>query len=101
MAVHNVGACSGNAPHDVPQNCCVVRAYVPAHRNPSEAKYKKRFQFRERFLGAASARSAVRNQPDAMPASDLFAGEVENVAVQASYRRPEHVQDVKQGHGPE
>ena len=51
----------------------------------------------QRTRGARPTGLAVSNQPDAMAASDLFAGQIEDVAVKAANRRAEHVQDIAAG----
>jgi hypothetical protein len=79
----------------------IARANVPAHRNPGEAERKRGLKFPKRFRGARTASVAVCDQPDPMPTGDLFAGKVDDVAIQASDRRAKHVQDVQRGHRTE
>ena len=97
VAVHHVRACSGNSPHDVAEYGRVARAEVPAHRNPRQAQRKRGLKFPECLRGTGATGIAVCNQPDAMAASDLFAGEIQDVAIKASHRRPEHVQNIQRG----
>ena len=65
------------------------------HRNAGKAECQAGRDVGQGHVRALAAGVAIGDQPDAVPARDLLAREIEHMAKQAADRRAKHVQDVE------
>jgi hypothetical protein len=98
VTVHDVGTRLGYPAHDMSKHTGIAWSDMAPHRKACKAKRQRRRQLAQSLFSPRSACRAVGNQADAMPARNLFTGQVENVTKKAADRGAKYMQDIQRRH---
>jgi hypothetical protein len=97
MAMHDVGRGPRCASCHMHNRADVACPDVPAHWNPREAERKHGRKICKRRFRRGAAGRCVRHKPDPVPARDLPASEIDDMAEEAA---DGSAQDVKNAQAP-